>query len=169
MTTPSMVTWPSAFSQSDEVLPIVPVELITLADVTNIQEAAREVEQIPPEPELEPPIEAAPETAELTPPEPEPVPLPELESEPEPEAVVEAEPEPEPPPPTPVEKPEPQRNEFDLDSVIALLDSRSPPNPTAQPAEETRLGIGDRNAMTMNLTDIVRTQMYQCWSPPIGA
>lgn len=108
----SMVTWPSAFSQSDEALPIVPVELITLADVTNIQEAAREVEQVPPEPVLEPPIEAAPEIAEPAPPEPEP----------EPEAVVEAEPEPEPPPPAPREKPEPQRNEFNLDSVIALLD-----------------------------------------------
>lgn len=155
----SMVTWPSAFSQSDEALPIVPVELITLADVTNIQEAAREVEQVPPEPVLEPPIEAAPEIAEPAPPEPEP----------EPEAVVEAEPEPEPPPPAPREKPEPQRNEFNLDSVIALLDSRAQPEAPEQPADQTRLGIGDRNAMTMDLVDVLKTQMYQCWSPPVGA
>ncbi len=151
----TMVTWPGALSQSEEALPIVPVELITIAEATNIQATVRE-EEPPSEPEL-PIIE----------PVPEPEPLPELE--PEPEAVAEAEPEPDPPPPVPLEKPEPQRDEFDLDSVIALLDSRAQSAAPAQPAEETRRGIGDRSAMTMNLVDSLRSLMYECWSPPIGA
>ncbi len=163
----TMVTWPSAFSQSDEALPIVPVELITLDDVTNILATVREIE--PPEPELpepEPPIaEPEPELVEALPPEP----LPELEPEPEPEVVAEVEPEPEPPPPAPVAKPEPQREEFDLDSVIALLDSRSQTEAPEQLSDQARAGIGDRNAMTMNLRDLVRAQMYECWSPPVGA
>jgi len=161
----TMVTWPSAFSQSEEALPIVPVELITLADVTNIQATVREIEAPEPDlPEPEPPIaEPEPEIAEPAPPEPEPLP----ELEPEPEAVAEIEPEPDPPPPAPVEKPEPQRDDFNL--VIALLDSRAPAAAPAQLAEETRPGIGDNSAMTMNLVDLLRTQMYQCWSPPIGS
>jgi hypothetical protein len=141
----TMVTWPSAFSQSEEALPIVPVELITIADATNIQVTAREIE--PPAPDIaepEPPI-----------------------AEPEPEEVAELEPDP--PPPTPVEKPEPQPDEFNLDSVIALLESRAPAAAPAPPADQTRAGIGDNSAMTMNLVDLLRTQMYQCWSPPIGS
>jgi len=164
----TMVTWPSAFSQSEEALPIVPIELITIADATNIQATVRE-EEPPPEPE--PPIvesappEPEPPIVESAPPEPEPLP----ELEPEPEAVAEAEPEPDPSPPVPREKPEPQRDEFNLDSVIALLDSRTQSAAPAQPAEDTRRGIGDRSAMTMNLVDSLRSQMYECWSPPIGA
>ena len=154
----SMVTWPSGFSQSDEALPIVPVELITLDDVTNILATVREIE--PPEPDLP---EPEPEGVEALPPEP----LPELEPEPEPEEVAEVEPEP--PPPAPVEKPEPRQDEFNLDSVIALLDSRLQTEDPEQPAEQTRLGIGDRNMMTANLSDFVNAQMRECWSPPVGA
>jgi outer membrane biosynthesis protein TonB len=167
----TMVTWPSAFSQSEEALPIVPVELITIADATNIQATAREIEPPAPDiPEPEPAIaepEPEPELVEALPPEP----LPELEPEPEPEPeeVAELEPEPDPPPPAPVEKPEPQRDEFNLDSVIALLESRAPAAAPAPPADQTRAGIGDNSAMTMNLVDLLRTQMYQCWSPPIGS
>jgi hypothetical protein len=163
----TMATWPSSFSQSDEALPIVPVELITLDDVTNIQATVREVETPEPDlPEPEPPIaELEPEVAVVEPPPPEP--LPELEPEPEPEEVAEVEPDP--PPLAPVEKPEPQGNEFNLDSVIALLDSRSQAITPAQPAEQMQSGIGENSAMAMNLVDLLRTLMYQCWSPPIGA
>ena len=164
----TMITWPSGLSQSDEVPPTVPIELITLADATNIQATVRET----PPPEPEPVVETVQETAvpEPEPPEPESLPEPLPELEPEPEAVAEVEPEPDPPPPPmPVEKPEPPRERFNLDSVIALLDSRAESATPAQPAEETRRGIGDRNAMTMTLVDSLRTQMYECWSPPIGA
>jgi len=160
----TIVTWPSSFSQSDEVLPIVPAELVTLDDVTNIQATVREVETTEPDlPEPVPPIAAPePEVAIVAPPTPEPLPElePEPEPEPEPEEVVEVE---------PVVEPEPQRDEFNLDSVIALLDSRSQVTTPAQPAEQTQSGIGENSAMNMNLVDLLRTQMYQCWSPPIGA
>lgn len=168
----TMITWPRGLSQSDEVLPTVPVELISIADATNIQATVRE------QPAPEPPPVAEPEREEVViePPEPEPEPAPEAlpeplpELEPEPEVLAEAEPEPTPPPPpVPVEKPEPPREEFNLDSVIALLDSRTESATPAQPAQETRRGIGDRNAMTMTLVDSLRSQMYECWSPPIGA
>lgn len=165
----TMITWPGGLSQSDEVLPIVPVELISIADATNIQATVREAP--PPEPAApadEPVEEAA--IVEPPPPEPEPVPEPLPELEPEPEALAEVEPEPAPPPPpVPQEKPEPPREDFNLDSVIALLDSRAENGAPAQPAEQARPGIGDRNAMTMTLVDSLRSQMYECWSPPIGA
>lgn len=157
----TMVTWPSALSQSEEALPIVPVELITIADATNIQATVSE-EEPPPEPAL-PVVEPSPPEPE--PPAPEPLP----ELEPEPEAIAEVEPEPDPPPPMPLEKPEPPRDEFNLESVIALLDSREESEALEQPAEQARSGIGDRNAMTMTLVDSLRSQMYECWSPPIGA
>ena len=165
----TMITWPSGLSQSDEVPPTVPIELITLADATNIQATVRE--EPPPEPEV-PEVEPVQETAvaEPEPPEPEPLPEPLPEPEPEPEPVAEIEPEPEPPsPPLPLEKPEPPRDQFNLDSVIALLDSRAESAAPAQPAEQSRRGIGDRNAMTMTIVDSLRSQMYECWSPPIGA
>jgi len=176
----AMITWPNALSQSEEALPTVPIELVTLADATNIQATVREIEpprefELPefvPEPVAmpEPVPMAVPELAEPLPPEPEPLP------EPEPE-VAEAEPEPAPqppppPPPPPREKPPEAEEEFDLDSVIALLDRTAPASPPperAQQAEETRRGIGDRSAMTMNLSDFLRAQMAECWNVPVGA
>lgn len=165
----AMVTWPNALSQSKDTLPTVPVELVSIAEATNIQAAVREV---PPPREISPvevempavEIEPEPVVAEPLPPEPQP--------EPAPEEVAEAEPAPPPPPPQPRQRPEPQREQFDLDSVIALLDNRAANAPQPQNApreEEARRGIGDRNAMTMSLADTLRAQMRECWSPPIGA
>jgi hypothetical protein len=169
----AMVTWPNALSQSEDALPTVPIELISIADATNIQAAVREL----PPPREPAPVEVERPTFEF---EPDPVvvealppdPVPEPEPEPEPEVIAEPEPEPPPPPPQPRERPAPQREEFDLDSVIALLDNRAAETQQPQDApqeEEARRGIGDRNAMTMSLVDALKAQMYECWSPPIGA
>jgi outer membrane biosynthesis protein TonB len=171
----AMITWPHALTQSEDALPTVPIELISIADATNIQAAVRETPP-PREPE---PVQVEPPAIE---PEPEPVvaeplppdPLPEPEPEPEPEEIVEAEPEPEPPPPPPRprERPQQQREQLDLDSVIAMLDTRASeyPQPERAPQEEEpRRGIGDRNAMTMSLADALRAQMRECWSAPVGA
>lgn len=182
----AMVTWPSALRPSEEAPPSVPVELITIAEATNIQAAVREP---PPQPAPTPVEAVVPmidpdmdiQLAEMTPPPPEPQPEPEPEvlPEPEPEEMVEAEPEPEPPPaptppsPAPREKPAPEpEEEFDLESVIALLDNRAPRAATPQSApvaEAPRRGIGDQSAMTMNLADALRAQMRECWNPPVGA
>lgn len=169
----AMVTWPNALSQSEDALPTVPIELISIAEATNIQAAVRE----PPPPREPAPVEVERPTFEFV---PDPVvaeplppdPLPEPEPEPEPEVIAEPEPEPPPPPPQPRERPAPQREEFDLDSVIALLDNRAAETQRPQDApqeEEARRGIGDRNAMTMSLADSLRAQMRECWNPPIGA
>jgi len=169
----AMVTWPSALSLGDETPPSIPVELITIGEVTNIQAAVRE----PPPPLAPPPVEAitpaiAPEEMQIEAmPQPEPEPLP-PPPEPEPQ-VVEEVPQPEPPPPPrPTPRPAEPEEQFNLDSVIALLDNRQPRavQPQSAPVEEApRRGIGDQNAMTMSLIDALRSQMTECWNPPVGA
>jgi hypothetical protein len=78
-------------------------------------------------------------------------------------------------PVTPRRKPQPDSQKFDVDSVLALLDKRTPkapPQPKSEPAkpEETpRAGVGDRNAMTMDIKDALLAQMRECWNVPVGA
>ena len=167
----TLITWPAIFDVGTESPPILPVELVTVTDTTNIRPAMREE----PEPlrEVEPP--PAPEIAaqeeipmaEVPEPEPEPPP-PEPEPEPEPEEVAEEET----PPPPPRPRPEPERpNQFDLDSVLALLDQREQeaPAPQAPQAETTVRGIGAQNALTMDVRDALLAQMRECWNVPVGA
>jgi hypothetical protein len=61
---------------------------------------------------------------------------------------------------------------FNVDSVLALLNKVAPKANTpanAKLADRNMRGIGDRNAMTMDLQDALRSQIAQCWSPPLGA
>jgi hypothetical protein len=169
----TLITWPSRADLGEEITS-VPVELVTLSDVTNIQAAVRE----PPPPLAPPPVEAItpviePEEMQIEAmPQPEPEPLPEPVPEPEPE-VSEVVPEPEPPPPPrPTPRPEEPEEEFDLDSVIALLDNSQPRAVQTQsaPVEEApRQGIGAQNAMTASLQALIVSQMEQCWNVPAGA
>jgi len=122
----------------------IPVELLTLGDVTNVSAAIERTEEEPPaeeevveeqpEPEPEPQpqqMAALPDPVmELPPPEAEFLPDETTEPEPEPE-VVEPEPEPEPepvaaPPPTvrPNVRPQPpeREQEFSFDQAAALID-----------------------------------------------
>lgn len=169
--------WPHSFELSEEPSDIIPVELMQVADVTNV--APTVVEQPPePPPEAPPPPEAAappppppPEEVEVAPPEPEEKPTP----PPEPK-VVEAKPPPAPPVPRQRPRPEPpkpQQPQFNVDSVLALLDSRTAktpaPLPDAPVAETVTKGLGAQNASTLDLRDALLSQIRECWNVPVGA
>ena len=162
----TMIAWPTALNMSSETPPIVPVELVTIADVTNIAPTVKEEQ---PQPEQEPEPQAAPD--ELN----EAMIPPEEMAEPEPPELspdTAQQPEPAPQTPTPRMKPQPDKSKFDVDSILALLDKRAPktaPPANAKIAARTMRGIGERNAMTMDLEDALRNQIAPCWSPPLGA
>ena len=135
---------------------VVPVDLVTIADVTNV------AAQAPPQPEMEK-IEI-PQTALEPPPEPQ---------------MQAVEPAPEPPVPQfdvqkevkPVEKPvEPKKSaSVNFDALLNKLTTPEKPVKNAKPAERVIPGIGSGNAMTANIADALKSQIYRCWSPPTGA
>jgi len=135
---------------------VVPVDLVTIADVTNV------AAQAPPQPEMEK-IEI-PQTALEPPPEPQ---------------MQAVEPAPEPPVPQfdvqkevkPVEKPiEPKKSaSVNFDALLNKLTTPEKPVKNAKPAERVIPGIGSGNAMTANIADALKSQIYRCWSPPSGA
>lgn len=135
---------------------VVPVDLVTITDVTNV------AAQAPPQPEMEK-IE---------------IPQPALEAPPEPQMQA-VEPAPEPPMPQfdikkevkPVEKPvEPKKTASqNFDALLNKLTAAERPVKNAKPAERVIPGIGSGNAMTANIADALKSQIYRCWSPPTGA
>jgi len=166
-----------------EPVPVVPIDIVTIADETNIRAAVEDEE---PEPEPEPALEEAEpepeeppaEQAEPLPPEPEP-----QAEETEPEAVdipdeePEAEPEPEPEP----EPAPPQREErFSLDRIASLVDKAkederprderddagdAPP----ERAEQARRAAGLGSDLTVSEYDALRLRMQECWRAPLDA
>jgi hypothetical protein len=171
--------WPHALAFSDEPPPVIPVDLVEVTEETNIAPTVEKQQPAPP-PERETPPEPQPiEVATAEPPPPADVELapPELEPEkPAPPPQKQAQDQAPPPanPVTPRRRPEPPKKQnFDVDSVLALLDKRAPapqaPPANAKPAETTRRGIGDQNALTMDIKDALLTQMRQCWNVPVGA
>lgn len=174
----AFIYFPRAANEPDSESVLVPIELVTLAEDTNIR-AAR------PEPEPEPEIVQPPEPVVAEPQpepeaEPEPVPLPpEEEAEPEPEPEPEAEPEPTPPEPEP--EPEPERRApeprpqpeqgLDLDALSSLVDRSRQQSAQSQPADEgeTRQGAGAGTAMTATMSDLFRSQTARCWREPSDA
>lgn len=153
---------------ADQSPPVVPVDLVTIAQKTNIRATAHHAPKIAPTPVPQMP-KAVP-----TP----PVPQPQAEPQPEPPKESEAEPVPAAPTPRPVAKlkPKPEQEEqkktFDVDKVLALLNKVAPSQaaaPDAPEAQRTVRGFGAQNAMTADLQDSLRSQIQPCWSPPVGA
>jgi colicin import membrane protein len=171
------VAWPHALNLPDESPPVVPVDLVTIADVTNIAPSVKEAEKppTPPEEQAPPQPEAAappPPKAEVAPPDPDKVPLPKPKEPPK-EAEQNASTAPV-NPARPRRKPTPDaQQKFDVDSVLALLDKRAPkaaaPPANAKPAEDTVKGLGAQDALTMDLKDALLAQMRECWNVPVGA
>lgn len=161
----TLIVWPRSLDLPSETPPVVPVELVTIADQTNIAPTVKEPEPAPePEEQQQPQQEEA--KAETPPPE--------EQAEPAPDESESVEPEPQKPAPTPMPrmKPQPDKSKFDVDSILAMLDkrtSKSAPPANAKVAERTMRGIGELNAMTMDLEDALRNQIAPCWSPPLGA
>lgn len=162
------VTWSHTIEIDDQSPPVVPVDLVTIGEKTNVQAMVKQAPKEPPkEEEVQPP---APEQAQATPAAPQ-----QEEAAPPPDetAAEKVKPMP-PPPPVPEQKPQPEKkkDKFDIDNIMALLDKRAPAAqsaPNAKVGPKTFKGIGAQNAMTMDLVDALRNQIAQCWSPPVGA
>ncbi|MBO6543811.1 MAG: hypothetical protein JJ939_12740 [Alphaproteobacteria bacterium] len=177
--------------------PALPVELVTIAEFTNLRNQAKvedkpapEAEETPepePEPQPEPKPELKPEPKPQPQPEPAPAPQPEPAPAPKPEPVPEPTPAPEPAPapePKPEPKPEvrpeppqrptpPQRTEtpkpaFDPTQIAALLD-KMPDAPRPEPRRNQAATSGASAQLTMSEIDAFKAQMRRCWSVPAGA
>lgn len=149
---------------------IVPIDIVTLSDETNVQardEEVTEIEEDDPVDEVEAEIEApnpTPPPAEEAPPEPEPVEAVPADDEVE---TVQEEEEESPPPPDP--EPEPERpaqsqTEDSLDSFLNDLAGsieESDDRVDVTGSRVSRVGAGTANTAT--LVDLFRTQANPCW------
>lgn len=160
-------TWQHTLKISDETPPVVPVELVTIGEKTNIRATVK------PPPKIEPQEDkfATPPPVEATPPPPLPKP-----EEPAPEPaptppVVKPEPKPQPVQKVKPQEEKPKKQKFDINNIEALLNKVAPKQEktNAKVADRTIKGIGAQTAMTMDLVDALRNQIAQCWSPPAGA
>jgi len=131
------VTFTRKLDVVEQATPIVPVDLVTLADKTNIAPMA-------PQP--------------VTPPEPQ---------------MVEPQPQPDIAPPNvdiaPEAKPVAKKKEepkFDINDIYANLQKQPPRN--AKPASRVVQGVGAETALAADLNSYLASQIYRCWSPPIG-
>jgi len=135
---------------------MVPVDLVTLADQTNVTAQA-------------PPTPPAPEKMDIPPAAPTPPPEPDMQD---------VEPAPEPPIPdfkiakekTPVEKPPVEtkkQQEQDFDKLLGQL--TKPDKPVkAKPGTRVIQGAGAGNQMTADLIDLLSSQVRRCFSPLQG-
>jgi len=136
---------------------VVPVDLVTIADKTNV------TAQAPPTPAPEP------QTMDRPPPA--------LEAPPEPE-MVEAEPAPVPAmpqfdiakeKPTPVDKPPTKKAmQQDFNALLNKLTTPDKPVKAAKTGTRAIEGVGAGNQMTADLADALKSQIYRCWSRPEG-
>jgi hypothetical protein len=134
---------------------VVPVDLVTIADQTNVAAQAPK----PPEPQK----------LDTPPPALEPPPEPQMQ---------EAEPAPTPDIPKfdiakekpKVEKPPKEKEKpVDFNALLNKLTTPEKPVKTARNGPRVIQGIGTGNLMTADLADALRGQIYRCWSPPTGA
>ncbi len=171
----TMIAWPHAVLPPQDSPDMIPVELVTIADQTNIKATtADEPQKQPDEPQPPPPPQAAPPPPPEAEVAPDEKPVPPKEKPKEADAT--------PPPPTvrpmqkPVDKPDKpdkKQDKFNVDSILALLDQKTPkpqaPQPNAVKADQTQKGIGMQSAQTTSEIDALKTQVSKCWNPPIGA
>ena len=149
--------------------PVVPVDLVTIGQKTNLKAMVKEQPKAPPkeEPQPAPPTpqpmvtppdtqaEAAPDQAPSEPliAKPEPAPTPKLK-------------------PVDQPKPEAKKKQFDINNIMALLNKQAPAAasaPNAKKGAHNVKAFGAQNAMTADIQDALRSQIAQCWSPPVGA
>ncbi|MBI1359193.1 MAG: hypothetical protein GC155_02795 [Alphaproteobacteria bacterium] len=150
---------------------ILPVELLTVADVTNVKPVAEEKPKQ---------ADEAKDTAEKAEPAPAAEEKPEPAPEPEPEIVPDKspkkpEPEPKKEPPKP---PAPPKKEKMSDALDSILKSVPDKKKTSRNAADTstaslrnvedaaRKGVGDNQRMTITIADSIRSQLMSrgCWT-----
>jgi len=160
------------------------VDLVTIAAKTNLvatvkQRPKQEIKEEKPTPPRPQKIDAPPPQTEAQKREELPEPKP-IDSPPPPPQPALKEPVIKPPPPPPKAKPKsepkaeaPEKKEqFDINNIMALLDKRDAAQNSsikARLADKNVKGFGPQTAMTMDLQDSLRSQIQQCWSPPVGA
>lgn len=165
---------------------VLPVELVTIDEFTNLKRTPTlEAEPEPvvePEPEEEPapePVPAPEPPAPAVEPEAAPPAPPAPEPEPEPEPVVEenkpepkVEPKPKPVKKKPVKKAK-AKKAFDPSSLAALLDKQPDDKVAKKPARSQTAApaaaAGSNSEMTISEIDAFKVQMRRCWSVPAGA
>jgi outer membrane biosynthesis protein TonB len=155
--------------------PIVPVELVTLAERTSVRAAAPE-----PEPEVEDipeeTIEDAIAEPETQAPEPTPEPDPVVPEPITPEPVTQPDPEPEPEEPEPETPPQPDPprqeppREPSLEDFLGDISNQLPPR-SSNPQEqgEQRDSAGDGERMTATLRDMIASHLSRCWRNSLDA
>jgi outer membrane biosynthesis protein TonB len=153
-------TWSRVVNVSEE-SHSVPVDLITISKVTNVQAMSPPPPPTPPKveiptPQMEPP--ALPQFQDVEP-APEP-PVPQFKVEPEKKV--------DQPQPKPDESKQKQNNQ-DFAALLNKLTAQPKTQPNTKVGPRTIQGIGAANAMTADLSDALKSQIYQCWSPPVGA
>lgn len=172
------VVLPSTFDLPSTMTTVVPVDLVTISDQTNVRAQVQSPEPKPEAAEQAAPPQEQPRTA--PPPQPEP-PAPEPEPAPQ---TAEAPPAPKPAPPEPKkEEPRPQpkreeprkREEFDLDRIAGLIDvldkeQQQNPAPQQQASSARNVqGAGLQSDMTASEIDALLSQMARCWRVPADA
>jgi len=158
---------------------VVPVEMITVAEFTDIRASLKRTKPSPPAPDPQPmqvetAADNAPDVADTTKIAPDqevtaerptpPKKIPEKSDEPEPEQVAEI------------------TKEFDLDRISSLIDKSKDTSTVAdsQIADEgpderlvyddiAREGIGSGTKMTLSELDALNSAMYRCWRKPVDA
>ena len=136
-------TWTHRLDIIDQSPPVVPVDLVTVADKTNVTPMVKD--------------EPQPIVEQLTPP-PMPVSMqpPKFEVAPAPKAAL-------------VQRPAPKPEVFDISNIKAMLDKRQAAVKNAKVGSRNVKGIGDQSAMTADLVTALYNQIRPCWSPPVGA
>lgn len=152
-----LFTWQHKLDITDESPPVVPVDLITVGDKTNVE--AIEKPTPPPKQETPPPPteipKPAPEQAEAAP-------------DIAPTKTVLPKEAPTPPTIAPRVRPQPPPDKS-FDNLLNQLTAPDKPSTKAKLGDRTVKGVGMQTGMTMDLVDAIRNQMSNCWTPPSGA
>ncbi|HTW35001.1 MAG TPA: hypothetical protein VMD53_10320 [Rhizomicrobium sp.] len=151
----TLFTWEHRLDIVQESPPVVPVDLVTVAQKTNIAPTIRPQPKVEPEHIQTPP---PPELSMQTPPLPQPTELaPDVKPTPAPKV--------KPPPP-------PQKKEMSLNDILNAAMKTPAAHPQQQNAKVAQIahkGFGTQDANTMDLRDMLKNDIEQCWSPPAGA
>lgn len=143
----TLFTWTHRLDIAEQTSHVVPIDLVSIADQTNV--APMTEAPLPP-----PPV------PDMILPQAQPVP-----AEPNFEIAPAAK-------PAPIPKPQIKKEQFDINNIQALLDKRRTSVTTAKnarPGTQNVTGIGAQNAMTADLRTMLQSEIYKCWSPPVGA
>ena len=163
---------------------ILPVELLTVAEMTNLKRQAKLEAQKPkpvetPKPKIAPekpkptPVPPTPEKVEPAPPQPEekPEPIPDKKAEKKPEEKKKPEPpKPEKQKPEPVKKPAKKKPAFDPTNIAALLnkipDTAAPPDKAEKSDEKADASETDNpdEPMTVSELDALRQKINRCFN-----